>query len=130
MSSPRRQSPTSATVTARSPLHWQSGACSYSSHAQTGPGGGDRYAETTWRAEPVFSLFGPGTVAAVGPRAGLLGEWLVTLSARPNYLGRYAPFGHVVQNLQGVAAYVLPIDRVVSVRVYEGNGREPLPPLE
>jgi HEAT repeat protein/cyclophilin family peptidyl-prolyl cis-trans isomerase len=96
----------------------------------SGRGGGDRYAKTTWRAEPVFSLFAPGTVAAVGPRGGLLGEWLVTLSARPNYLGRYAPFGHVVQNLQGVAANVLPIDRVVSVKVYEGDGREPLPPLE
>lgn len=95
----------------------------------SGRGGGDRYAETTWRAEPVFSLFGPGTLAAVGPREALLGEWVVTLSARPNYLGRYAPFGQVVQNLQGVAANVLPIDRVVSVRTYEGNGREPLPPL-
>ena len=67
--------------------------------------------------------------AAVGPPAALSGEWVVTLSARPNYFGRYTRFGQVVQNLQGVAANVLPIDRVVSVRIYEGNGREPLPPL-
>ena len=96
----------------------------------SGQGGDNRYAETTWRAEPVFSLFGPGTVAAVGRRDALLGEWLVTLGARPNYLGRYTPFGRVVQNLPGVVANVLPIDRVVAVRVYEGNGRETLPPLE
>lgn len=96
----------------------------------SGRGGGDRYAETTWRAEPVFSLFGPGVVAAVSARGALLGEWLITLSARPHYLGRYTPFGKVVQNLTGVVANVLPIDRVVSVRIYEGNGREALPPLE
>jgi cyclophilin family peptidyl-prolyl cis-trans isomerase len=96
----------------------------------SGQGGDNRYTETTWRAEPVFSLFGPGTVAAAGRPDALLGEWLVTLGARPNYLGRYTPFGRVVQNLPGVVANVLPIDRVVAVRVYEGNGRETLPPLE
>ncbi|NIM01950.1 MAG: hypothetical protein GTN89_14345 [Acidobacteria bacterium] len=95
----------------------------------SGPGADERYLDTTWRAEPVFSLFGPGTLAAAGERDALLGEWLVTLSARPNYLGRYTPFGRVVQNLAGVVANVLPIDQVVSVRVYEGNGQEPLPPL-
>ena len=96
----------------------------------SGRGGGDRYAETTWRAEPAFSLFGPGVVAAAGEPDAMLGEWLVTLSARPNYLGRYTPFGRVVQNLAGVAANILPIDRVVAVRAYEGNGHETLAPLE
>jgi len=95
----------------------------------SGRGAGDRFADESWRLESVFSLFGPGTVAAVGEDDSTLGEWLVTLGARPNYLGRYAPFGRVVQNLKGVASSVLPIDRVVSVRVYEGNGRETLPPL-
>ena len=69
-------------------------------------------------------------MAAVGENDALMGEWMVTLGARPNYLGRYWPFGRVAQNLAGVVANVLPIDRVVSVRVYEGNGLEPLPPLE
>jgi HEAT repeat protein/cyclophilin family peptidyl-prolyl cis-trans isomerase len=96
----------------------------------SGRGGDNRYAQTTWRAEPVFSLFGPGTLAATGHRDALMGEWLVTLGARPNYLGRYTPFGRVVQNLPGVVANVLPIDRVVGVRVYEGHGGETLPPIE
>ncbi len=95
----------------------------------SGPGADNRYVDTTWRAEPVFSLFGPGTLAAAGHPDSLLGEWLITLSARPNYLGRYGPFGRVQQNLAGVVANVLPIDRVVAVRVYEGDGNEPLPPL-
>jgi len=32
-----------------------------------------------------------------------------------------------VRNLDGVAARVLPGDRVVSIRIYEGDGTEPLP---
>jgi cyclophilin family peptidyl-prolyl cis-trans isomerase len=96
----------------------------------SGRGGGNRYVDGSWRAEHLFSLFGPGTLAAVNAADdAMLGEWLVTLAARPKYFERYVPFGRVVQNLEGVAASALPIDRVISVRVYEGNGREPLPPL-
>ncbi len=96
----------------------------------SGLGGDNRYAYATWPAEPVFSLFSPGTLAAPGDSATLFGEWMVTLNARPHYFGRHLAFGQVVQNLEGVVTNVLPIDRVVSVRMYEGSGLEDLPPLE
>ena len=96
----------------------------------SGRGSDDRYPSTSWPEEPAFSLFGPGTVAGAGDQGVLMGEWVVTLGARPNYLGRYMPFGRVVQNLAGVVGNILPVDRVVQVRAYEGNGRETLPPLQ
>jgi HEAT repeat protein len=95
----------------------------------SGRGSDDRYASSSWSAEPAFSLFGPGTVASAGDQGLLMGEWLITLGARPNYLGRFSPFGRVVQNLAGVVGNILPIDRIVQVRAYEGNGHETLPPL-
>ena len=95
----------------------------------SGSGGDNRYAGTSGRAEPILSTFPPGTVAAVAadPDA-LLGEWMVTMARRPNYLGRFLPFGRVVQNLPGVVGNILPIDQVVSVKLYEGTGSEPIPP--
>ena len=79
-------------------------------------------------AETGVSTFPPGTLAAVAPGPDAwIGEWLVTLESRPNYLGRYWAFGRVAQFLPGVVGNVLPIDRVVSVHVYEGTGMEVLP---
>ena len=93
----------------------------------SGSGGDKRYAGSGWSPEPVISTFPPGTLAAVPSASGdLLGEWMVTMALRPTYLGRFHPFGRVVQNLSGVAGNVLPIDQVVSVKVYEGTGSEPL----
>jgi HEAT repeat protein/cyclophilin family peptidyl-prolyl cis-trans isomerase len=95
----------------------------------SGRGGEDLYAAASSRVEPVASTFPPGTLAAVasGPDVWL-GEWMIALESRPNYLGRYWPFGRVAQFLPGVVGNILPIDRVVSVRVYEGTGMEGLNP--
>ena len=57
------------------------------------------------------------------------GAWFVTLADQPHLEGRYTAFGRVVQNFDGVCALMEPEDRIVSIRVYEGDGTEPLPPL-
>ncbi len=57
-------------------------------------------------------------------------QWFVTLSPQPHLDGRYTAFGRVVQNFPGVVLQILPGDRVVSVRTFEGDGTEPLPPLK
>jgi cyclophilin family peptidyl-prolyl cis-trans isomerase/HEAT repeat protein len=54
-------------------------------------------------------------------------QWFVTLSAQPHLDGRYTAFGHVVQGLRDVLPQILPGDMVASIRIYEGNGSEPLP---
>ncbi len=79
--------------------------------------------------------FGPrrfwaGTVgmATDGPdSAG--SQWFVALSAQPHLDGRYTAFATVTQNFEGVAARVLPGDRIVRIEIYEGDGSEPLPPF-
>lgn len=85
----------------------------------------------TIRDEIAPRRFWAGTLgmASSGPdTAG--SQWFVTLSAQPHLDGRYTAFGSVVQNFEGLVARILPDDRVVSVRVYEGDGSEPLPPLD
>ncbi len=57
-------------------------------------------------------------------------QWFVTLSAQPHLDGRYTAFGRVIQNLSGVVQLIQPGDRVLGIRVYEGSGEEPLPPLK
>jgi cyclophilin family peptidyl-prolyl cis-trans isomerase len=75
--------------------------------------------------------FDAGTLAMALPaRDGSGSQWFVTLDASPVLARTHTAFGRVVQNFPGVVARVLPIDRVVSVVVYEGDGTEPLPPLE
>jgi cyclophilin family peptidyl-prolyl cis-trans isomerase/HEAT repeat protein len=54
-------------------------------------------------------------------------QWFVTLSMQPHLDGRYTAFGRVVQGQQVVVEQIRPGDRVVSIRVYEGDGSEPLP---
>lgn len=74
--------------------------------------------------------FGNGTfgMATDGPdTAG--SQWFVTLSPQPHLDGRYTVIGNVVQNFEGVVLRMLPGDRIVEIRVYEGRGDEPLPPL-
>lgn len=73
--------------------------------------------------------FWAGTVgmATDGPdSAG--SQWFVALSAQPHLDGRYTAFATVAQNFEGVAARMLPGDRIVRIEVYEGDGSEPLPP--
>jgi len=55
-------------------------------------------------------------------------QWFVTLSAQPHLDGRYTSFGHVVQGLREIVAKMRPEDTIVSIRIYEGNGSEALPP--
>jgi len=54
-------------------------------------------------------------------------QWFVTLSAQPHLDGRYTSFGRVAQGFREIVAQMRPEDTVVSIRVYEGNGTEPLP---
>jgi hypothetical protein len=39
-------------------------------------------------------------------------------------------FASVAQNVAGVLMLVEPDDLIVSIRMYEGDGTEPLPPLD
>jgi HEAT repeat protein/cyclophilin family peptidyl-prolyl cis-trans isomerase len=87
--------------------------------------------EVDLRDEIGTSRFLPGTVGMLSPGPDMAsGAFFVTLLPRPELFGAYTAFGQVVQNLPGVVALTLPYDRVVSVRVYAGDGSEPLPPLE
>jgi HEAT repeat protein/cyclophilin family peptidyl-prolyl cis-trans isomerase len=89
-----------------------------------GPGG-------TLRDEIRSTPFSPGTLGLTSPGPdGSDGAWFVTLTSRPEMMRRATAFGQVIQNFPGVVARLLPGDRVVSVEVYEGDGTEPLPPLE
>jgi cyclophilin family peptidyl-prolyl cis-trans isomerase len=54
-------------------------------------------------------------------------QWFITLSAQPHLDGRYTSFGRVVQGLHEIVSQVRPQDTVVSIRVYVGDGSEPLP---
>lgn len=54
-------------------------------------------------------------------------QWFVTESAQPHLDGRYTAFGHVTQGFKQIVTQVQPGDTVVSIRVYEGNGSEPMP---
>jgi cyclophilin family peptidyl-prolyl cis-trans isomerase/HEAT repeat protein len=85
----------------------------------------------TIRDEIDSTRFWPGTLGMVSAGRDRAGSaWFVALSMQPGLADRYTAFGSVVQNFTGVVARLLPRDRVVSVRVYEGDGTEPLPPLE
>jgi cyclophilin family peptidyl-prolyl cis-trans isomerase/HEAT repeat protein len=54
-------------------------------------------------------------------------QWFVTMSMQPHLDGRYTAFAHLVQDPQRIVEQIRPGDRVVSIRVYEGDGSEPLP---
>jgi len=54
-------------------------------------------------------------------------QWFVTMSMQPHLDGRYTAFAHVVQDPLKLVEQIRPGDRVVSIRVYEGDGSEPLP---
>jgi cyclophilin family peptidyl-prolyl cis-trans isomerase/HEAT repeat protein len=53
-------------------------------------------------------------------------QWFVTLTAQPHLDGRYTSFGRVTQGLRQIVTQILPEDTVVSIRVYEGDGTEPI----
>jgi cyclophilin family peptidyl-prolyl cis-trans isomerase/HEAT repeat protein len=85
----------------------------------------------TIRDEFHASLFMPGTLGMASSGKDTAGsQWFITLLPQPRFSGRYTPFGRVVQNFPGVVSLLLPGDRVVRVEVYEGDGSEPLPPVE
>lgn len=55
-------------------------------------------------------------------------QWFITLTDQPRLVGRHTAVGRVVQNLPGVVGLLLPGDRVVAIKIYEGDGTETLPP--
>jgi cyclophilin family peptidyl-prolyl cis-trans isomerase len=85
-------------------------------------------AERSFRDEIAPGRFPPAAVGMTnrGPDTAA-GPWFVTTTPQPQLAGRTTAFGRVVQNFPGVAALLLPGDRIVSVEVYEGNGTEPVP---
>ncbi len=98
---------------------------------QDGDPRGDGYGDPGYaiRDEIGASDFPAGTLAMASDGRDTAGsQWFVTLSAQPHLAGRYTAFGTVVQNFPGVVLQVLPGDKVLTIRVYEGNGTEPLPP--
>ena len=54
-------------------------------------------------------------------------QWFVTLSPQPHLDGRYTSFGRVARGFREIVSQMRPGDVVVSIRIYEGNGTEPLP---
>jgi cyclophilin family peptidyl-prolyl cis-trans isomerase/HEAT repeat protein len=54
-------------------------------------------------------------------------QWFITLSPQPHLDGRYTSFGRVTQGFRQIVTQIAPADTVVSIRVYDGNGDEPLP---
>jgi cyclophilin family peptidyl-prolyl cis-trans isomerase/HEAT repeat protein len=54
-------------------------------------------------------------------------QWFITLSPQPHLDGRYTSFGRVTQGFRQIVTQIAPADTVVSIRIYDGNGTEPLP---
>jgi len=54
-------------------------------------------------------------------------QWFIVLSDQPHLDGRYTAFAHVVQGQRDVVSDIVPGDKVVSIRMYDGDGTEPLP---
>ena len=72
--------------------------------------------------------FEAGTVGMASDGKDTAGsQWFVTLSAQPHLDGRYTAFGRVVHGLREVVEAIRPGDRVVSIRIYEGDGTGPIP---
>lgn len=83
------------------------------------------------RAEINRLRFASGTLGLAAVEDESYGSrWFVTLSAQPHLDGMFTALGRVVQNFPGVVLLIEPGDRIQSVKVYEGDGTEPLPPLE
>lgn len=57
-------------------------------------------------------------------------QWFITLGDQPQLEGRFTPMGQVVRNFPGVVWQLLPYDRVVSVRVSEGDGLDDRQPMQ
>jgi hypothetical protein len=80
------------------------------------------------RDEPRPGPFGAGTLTWL--QAGSDGpatRWRITLTDQPWREGRSTSVAQVVQNLPGVVELLLPEDRIESIRIYDGDGTEPLP---
>lgn len=85
--------------------------------------------DRVWPAEPADGVAVPAGAVLADARAGGAGTgpWSIAFGARTER-GAVTRIGRVVQNLSGVAARLLPGDRIVSIRIVEGDGTAPLPP--
>jgi HEAT repeat protein/cyclophilin family peptidyl-prolyl cis-trans isomerase len=83
--------------------------------------GGNGVQQQTVLPEISPSSFDPGTLGMVSN-----GQWFISLATQPLRSPGHTAFGRVVQNFPGVVSLLLPDDRIVSVRVYEGDGSEEL----
>jgi cyclophilin family peptidyl-prolyl cis-trans isomerase len=74
--------------------------------------------------------FEAGTVGMASDGKDTAGsQWFVIMSMQPHLDGRYTAFGRVAQDPLKILEQIRPGDRVVSIRVYEGDGSEPLPKI-
>jgi len=83
--------------------------------------GGDEVRREVFHAEISPAPFDPGRLGMVTD-----GQWFISLATQPLLSPDQTAFGTVVQNFSGVVSLLLPGDRIVSVRVYEGDGSEEL----
>ena len=83
------------------------------------------------RDEPFDGSLPPGSVTleGIGPDLAT-GSLTVTLAPRIPAAGPATRIGLVVQNFDGVVRLLRPGDRIVGITIYEGDGSEPLPPIE
>jgi len=93
-------------------------------------GNGDGGPGYTIRDELRPTRFLPSTLGMRSRTADGAGSaWYVAMTMQPRMQTRFTAFGRVVQNFGGVVSRLLPYDRIVSIKMYEGDGTEPLPPL-
>jgi cyclophilin family peptidyl-prolyl cis-trans isomerase len=92
--------------------------------AQSGGAGSERHI-IPMEISP--AAFEPGTIAFPPYGSGYSdSRWFISLTLQPQLGRNRTAFGRVVQNLDGVVSLLLPGDRIVSVRIYEGDGSEEL----
>ena len=98
--------------------------------AQDGDPRGDGYGGPGYSIRDEFNplRFTAGVIGMASDGKDTAGsQRFVTLSAQPHLDGRYTSVGMVTQGLREIVAQIRPQDTVVSIRVYEGTGTEPLP---
>jgi cyclophilin family peptidyl-prolyl cis-trans isomerase len=90
--------------------------------------GGPGYSLPEENGRPTYAT---GLLGMTNEEGGSHGsQWFATLSNHPELDGRFTMFASVAQNVAGVLMLVEPDDLIVSIRMYEGDGTEPLPPLD
>jgi cyclophilin family peptidyl-prolyl cis-trans isomerase/HEAT repeat protein len=97
---------------------------------QDGDPRGDGYGGPGYSIRDEFNplAYSAGTIGMASDGKDTAGsQWFITLSPQPHLDGRYTSFGHVSQGFRQIVTQILPADVVVSIRVYDGDGSEPLP---